>query len=75
VKVKGNVFNMGLRQPHVQEKDLPVSIVRPRAGLRSFPNNDISQCENEDELEPYTTIDKELEFYAPEVLEPVEVFY
>jgi hypothetical protein len=75
VKVKENVFSMGLRQPHVQDKDLPVSIVRPRAGWRLFPNNDISQCKYEDELEPYTTIDEELGFYPPEVLEPVEVFY
>jgi hypothetical protein len=38
VNVKENVFNMGLRQPHVQEKDLPISIVRPKKGLSPFPN-------------------------------------
>lgn len=65
VNVKDNVFNMGLRQPHVQEKDLPVSIVRPRAGLSPFPNNDIPQCEYGDELETYDA----------KALETVEVFY
>jgi hypothetical protein len=69
------VFNMGLRQPHVQEKDLPVSIVRPRAGLSLFPSDDIPQCKYKDELKPYAAVDEELESYPPEALEPVEVFY
>ena len=83
VNVKENVFNMGLRQPHVQEKDLPVSIVRPRAGLSPFPNNDLPQCEYGDELKPYaadvregaTEGEEEVVIYPPEVLKAVEVFY
>jgi hypothetical protein len=82
VNVKENVFHMGLRQPHVQEKDLPVSIVRPRtgAGLSPFPNNDLPQCEYGDELKPYAAdlAGEELGLetcYPAEVLEAVEVFY
>lgn len=44
LNVKENVFHMGLRQPHVQEKDLPVTVIRPRAGLSPFPNADTPQC-------------------------------
>jgi hypothetical protein len=64
LNVKDNVFNMGLRQPHVQEKDLPVSVVRPRTGLSPFPNDDLPLggfCE--------------MEAYPAEVFEPIEVFY
>jgi hypothetical protein len=45
VHVKEKVFTMGLRQPHVKEKDLPVSIVRPKTGLSPFPNDELPQCE------------------------------
>lgn len=64
VNVKENVFNMGLRQPHVQEKDLPVNVVRPKAGLSPFPNDDVP---GDDEFSPSPE--------AMEALAPVEVFY
>lgn len=63
VNVKEHVFNMGLRQPHVQEKDLPVSIVRPKTGLSPFPNDDLPQWESTPSPE------------IAEAIETVEVFY
>jgi len=66
VNVKENVFNMGLRQPHVQGKDLPVEVVRPRGGgLSPFPNDDL----------PLGEFGEEMEAYPAEVFEAVEVFY
>lgn len=66
LNVKDNVFNMGLRQPHVQGKDLPVSIVRPRAGLSPFPNDDDM---------PRSEYCEGIDSYPAEVFEAVEVFY
>ncbi|KAL1583162.1 hypothetical protein WHR41_07979 [Cladosporium halotolerans] len=37
--VKDHVFTMGLSQPHVEEKALPVKLVRPRSGLTPFSDN------------------------------------
>jgi hypothetical protein len=67
LNVKENVFNMGLRQPHVEGKDLPVEIVRPRAGLSPFHDND-------DDLRR-DLYGEEMEAYPAEVFEAVEVFY
>ena len=66
LNVKDNVFSMGLRQPHVQGKDLPVEIVRPRAGLSPFPDHDD---------QPRSEYCEGLEDYPAEVFEAVEVFY
>ena len=38
VNVQTYVFNMGLRQPQVKQESLPVSLIKPRAGLSPFPN-------------------------------------
>lgn len=40
LNVKENVFTMGLRQPHVREKDLPILIGRPRSGMSPFTSSD-----------------------------------
>jgi hypothetical protein len=37
LSVQNNVFSMGLRQPQVKQESLPVSVLRPRAGLSPFP--------------------------------------
>lgn len=42
--VQANVFNMGLRQPHVNPESLPVPVLRPRAGLSPFPNSEPLKC-------------------------------
>lgn len=34
--VKEHVFTMGLRQPHVEQKDLSVTLARPRSGMTPF---------------------------------------
>ena len=58
---------MGLRQPHVEGKDLPVEVVRPRGGgLSPFPNDD--------DL-PLGEFGEGMEAYPKEVFEAVEVFY
>lgn len=68
LNVKDNVFNMGLRQPHVEGKDLPVEVVRPRAGLSPFHDND------DDDLR-LREFGEEMKNYPKEVFEAVEVFY
>jgi len=40
LNVQANVFNMGLRQPHVKQENLPVSVLKPRAGLSPFPSSE-----------------------------------
>lgn len=69
--VKETVFNMGLRQPHVKERDLNMRLAKPKGGLSPFPNDA--------EMEPFqTSASQALEVKAeslPSTIESEEVTF